>query len=159
MTFKPHNTMTLVKHRPQGSLVSPFDGFFNGFFGRDITQLMGSDELFRNAPRVNISESKEGFNLDMLAPGFSKESIHMNVENDTLTMSGEVSTDTENKDDATGTRYTRREFSYGSFKRSFKLPENVKAEDIKAEYVNGVLKVFIPKAEPVKPASTTIKIS
>jgi HSP20 family protein len=157
MTFKPQhqNTMTIVKHRPQGSLVSPFDGFFNGFLGRDIAQLMGSDELFRNAPRVNITESKEGFNLEMLAPGFSKESITMNVENDTLTMSGEVSTNTENKDD----KYTRREFSYGSFKRSFKLPENVKAEDIKAEYVNGVLKVFIPKAEPVKPASTTIKIS
>ena len=153
--------MTIVKHRPQGSLVSPFDGFFNGFFGRDIAQLMGSDELFRNAPRVNITESKEGFNLEMLAPGFSKESISMNVENDTLTMSGEVSTHTENKDEAASAdkRYTRREFSHSSFKRSFKLPENVKADDIKAEYVNGVLKVFLPKAEPVKPASTTIKIS
>jgi HSP20 family protein len=147
--------MTIVKHRPQSPLASPFDGFFNGFFGRDIAQLMGSDELFRSAPRVNITESKEGFHLEMLAPGFSKENITMQVENDTLTMSGEVSTNDENK----GERYTRREFSYGSFKRSFKLPENVKADDIKAEYVNGVLKVFLPKAEPVKPASTTIKIS
>lgn len=147
--------MTIVTHRPQGPLVPPFDGFFNGFFGRDIAQLMGSDELFRSAPRVNITESKEGFNVEMLAPGFSKESINMHVENGTLTMSGEVSTNAENKDD----KYTRREFSYGSFKRSFKLPENGKADDIKAEYVNGVLKVFIPKAEPVKPASTTIKIS
>jgi HSP20 family protein len=115
MTFKPQNAMTIVKHRPQGPLASPFEGFFNGFFGRDIAQLMGSDELFRSAPRVNITESKEGFNLGMLAPGFSKENINMQVENDTLTMSGDVSANTENKDD----KYTRREFSYGSFKRSF----------------------------------------
>lgn len=146
--------MTLVKHRPQGSLVTPFDELFNGFFGRDLSHFIGSDDMHRSSPRVNITESKDGFKLDLLAPGFSKEDLKMNVENDTLTISA------EKKNDALieGDRYTRREFGFNAFKRSFRLPENVMSENIKAEFTNGVLAVSIPKSEPVKPAVREISI-
>jgi HSP20 family protein len=147
--------MTLVKHRPQGSLVTPFDELFNGFFGRDLSHFIGSDDMQRSAPRVNITESKEGFKLDLLAPGFHKEDLKMNVENDTLTISAEK----KNEALVEGERYTRREFGFSAFKRSFRLPENVTAENIKAEFTNGVLSVSIPKTEPAKPAVREISIA
>lgn len=146
--------MTLVKHRPQGSLDTPFDELFNGFFGRDLSHFIGSDDMHRSGPRVNITESKGGFKLDMLAPGFRKEDMKMNVESDTLTISAEKKNETL----VEGERYTRREFGFSAFKRSFRLPENVTTETIKAEFTNGVLSVSIPKTEPAKPAVREISI-
>jgi len=147
--------MTLVKHRPQGPLVTPFDELFNGFFGRDLSHFIGSDDMQRSSPRVNITESKESFKLDLLAPGLHKEDLKMNVENDTLTISAEK----KNEALVEGERYTRREFGFSAFKRSFRLPENVTAENIKAEFTNGVLSVSIPKTEPAKPAVREISIA
>ena len=147
--------MTIVKHRPQRSLVTPFDELFGGFFGRDLSHFIGSDDMQRSTPRVNITETKEGFKLDLLAPGFRKEDLKRNVENDTLTISAEKKNDTL----AEGDRYTRREFGYSAFKRSFHLPENVAAENITAEFTNGVLSVSIPKTEPAKPAVREISIA
>ena len=153
--FKPATAMTIVKHRPQRSLVTPFDELFNGFFGRDLSHLVGSDDMQRSTPRVNITESKEGFKLDLLAPGFRKEDLKMNVEDSTLTISAEK----KNQDLAEGDRYTRREFGFSAFKRSFGIPENVDTESISAEFTNGVLTVNIRKYEPAKPAVREINIA
>jgi HSP20 family protein len=147
--------MTLVKHRPQGPLVTPFDELFNGFFGRDLSHFIGSDDMHRSAPRVNITEARDSFKLDLLAPGFRKEDLKMNVENDTLTISAEK----KNEALPEGERYTRREFGFTAFKRSFRLPKNVTSENIKAEFTNGVLNVSIPKAEPAKPPVREISIA
>ncbi len=147
--------MTIVKHRPQRSLVSPFDELFGGFLGRDLSHFIGSDDVHRAVPRVNITETKEGFKLDLLAPGFRKEDLKMNVENDTLTISAEK----KNEAVSEGERYTRREFGFSAFNRSFRLPEHVSAENIKAEFTNGVLSVSIPKNEPAKPAAREINIA
>lgn len=147
--------MTLVKHRPHNTLVTPFDEFFNGFFGRDLSHFVGSDDMHRSTPRVNITETKDGFKLDLLAPGFRKEDLKMNVENDTLTISAEK----KNESLAEGERFTRREFGFSAFKRSFRLPENVTVDSIKAEFNNGVLTVGIPKSEPAKPAVREISIA
>ncbi len=147
--------MTLVKHRPHASLVTPFDELINGFFGRDLSHFVGSDDMHRSTPRVNITENKESFKLDLLAPGFRKEDLKMNVEENTLTISAEK----KNEALTEGDRYTRREFGFSSFKRSFRLPETVTSENITAEFNNGVLTVSIPKAEPVKPAVREISIS
>lgn len=146
--------MTLVKHRPQHTIVTPFDELINGFFGRDLSQLVGSDEPSRTAPRVNITESNDGFKLDLLAPGFGKEDIKLNVEDNTLTISAEKKDSTLDENE----RYTRREFAFQAFKRSFRLPENVMVDRIKAGYANGVLNVDIPKVEPAKPAVREISI-
>lgn len=147
--------MTLVKHRPHNTLVTPFDEFFNGFFGRDLSHFVGSDDMHRSTPRVNITETKDSFKLDLLAPGFRKEDLKMNVENDTLTISAEK----KNEALAEGERFTRREFGFSAFKRSFRLPENVTVDSIKAEFNNGVLTVGIPKSEPAKPAVREISIA
>lgn len=146
--------MTIVKQRPQGTTVTPFDEFINSFFGRDLSQFFGHDDAGMNHPRVNITESKDAFKVDVLAPGFRKEDLKLNVEENTLSIAA------EHKDQALneGERYTRREFSHRSFKRSFRLPENVDTERISAEHANGVLTVHLPKVVPVKPAQREINI-
>lgn len=146
--------MTIVKHRPHGTLVTPFHDLFNGFFGRDIAQFQGSDDLYRSIPRVNIVEGADGFHLHLLAPGFAKEDLKLNVEDLTLTISAEKKQEGLEEN----ARWTRREFGHSAFKRSFRLPDNVKVDAISAEHVNGVLHVTIPKAEESKPKSVTISI-
>ncbi|MFT3885223.1 MAG: Hsp20/alpha crystallin family protein [Flavobacteriales bacterium] len=149
-----NNAMTIVKHRPQASFVSPFDELFSGFFGRDMSQFMGSDELHRSHPRVNIVEGKDGFKLDLLAPGYTKEDLKLNVENDMLTISAETKSRSLDETE----RWTRREFGHSAFKRSFRLPDNVSVDGITADHVNGVLSISIPKTEESKPKSRTISI-
>lgn len=144
--------MTTMKQRAHGT---PFDELINGFFGRDLSQFVGSNDLHRSTPHVNITESKGAFKLDLLAPGFSKEDLKMNVEDSTLTISAEK----KSAAPAEGDRYTRREFAFSAFKRSFRLPETVTVDGIKAEFNNGVLSVSIPKSEPAKPAVREISIA
>lgn len=148
------NSMTIVKHRPNGALVAPFNDLFSGFFGRDIAQFHGSDDLYRSMPRVNIAEDEDGFILQLLAPGLSKEDLKLNVEANTLTISAEKKQEKLDEN----SRWTRREFGHSSFKRSFHLPDNVKVDAIKAEHVDGVLTVTLPKAEESKPKNVTINI-
>ncbi len=152
-THKP-TVMTIMKLRPQHSLVPPFDELFNGFFGRDLSRLVGSDDLHHSSARVNITETKEAFKLDLLAPGFRKEDLKMNVEDETLTISAEKKNETLTE----GERFTRREFGFSGFTRSFRLPQNANTGNIKAEYTHGVLSVNIPKTEPAKPATREISI-
>ncbi|MBS1582500.1 MAG: Hsp20/alpha crystallin family protein [Bacteroidetes bacterium] len=134
--------------------MTPFHDLFNGFFGRDIAQFQGSDDLYRSIPRVNIVEGADGFHLHLLAPGFTKEDLKLNVEDLTLTISAEKKQEGLEEN----ARWTRREFGHSAFKRSFRLPDNVKVDAISAEHVNGVLHVTIPKAEESKPKSVTISI-
>lgn len=145
--------MTMLKVRP-GHVATPFDHLVHGFFGKDIAQFLGSDDLHRSAPRVNIKEDANAFHLEMLAPGFTKEDIKLNLAEGVLTVSAEH----EEQKSAEGTRYTRREFGRHSFKRSFHLPEHVNGEAIQAVFSNGLLTVDLPKMEPVKPASKAITI-
>lgn len=146
--------MTLVKHRSPRPFGTPFDELFNGFFNRDMSHFIGSDDVQRSVPRVNITETKDGFKLDLLAPGYRKEDLKMNVEDDTLTISAEKKNEVLNE----GERFTRREFGYSAFTRSFRLPDNVSTDGIKAEFSNGVLSVSIAKVEPAKPAVREISI-
>lgn len=146
--------MTLTKFRPQTTVTSPFNDFVNEFFGRDITQFMGHDELKRSTPSVNITERAEDYKLDLLAPGFSREELKLNVENDVLTISAEHKSEASKENE----RYTRREFTRSAFSRSFRLPEGTQHDAIKAEYTNGVLNVTIPKVAPKKPTVREIQI-
>lgn len=155
-TFHTRNprTMTIAKYRPTASFVAPFNELVNEFFGRDISQSLGHDDLKRSLPGVNILERPTEFELRMLAPGFSKEDLKIRLENEMLTISAERKTENLQEQE----RYTRREFSYSSFSRSFRLPETVQAEGIKADLVNGVLHVIIPKTQVSKPSTREINI-
>jgi HSP20 family protein len=146
--------MTIAKYRPQATFAAPFNELVNEFLGRDIGQFFGSDDLRRSNPGVNIVENDKAFELRLLAPGFAKEDLKLSMENEVLTISADKKTEELKENE----RYTRREFTHSAFSRSFRLPETVNAEGIRAEYLNGVLNVHIPKAEAVKPKQREITI-
>lgn len=100
-------------------------------------------------PAVNIRETSDSFEVEMAAPGMSKKDFRIELDNNLLTISSERKEENESKE---GDRYTKREFSYQSFQRSFTLPKDVvDANKIKAQYVDGVLRLSIPKREEAKP--------
>lgn len=107
-------------------------------------------------PKVNIKETTESYEVQMAAPGFKKDNFNVSVENDELLISAEISEQEEDKNE----EFTRREFGYASFQRTFVLPETVDGDRIKAKYEDGILNVTLPKKEEAipKPAKT-IKVS
>lgn len=90
-------------------------------------------------PSVNISESEKHYEIDMAVPGMKKEDFKVTTKNGMLTVSSERKEEKEEKKK----NYTRQEYNYHSFSRSFTLPEDAKDEDIKASYADGVLKLTI----------------
>ncbi|MDX1363127.1 Hsp20/alpha crystallin family protein [Arenibacter latericius] len=107
----------------------------------------GMDSFNHNIPAVNVKENETEFELEMAIPGRKKEDLKVEIDNDVLTVSSEVeSEDTKNEDN-----YTRREFSFSSFKRVFTLPETVDLDKIDASYVDGILKFVMPKKEEALP--------
>ncbi len=99
-----------------------------------------------SSPSVNVKETDAAYELEIAAPGLSKEDFKIDIEGQLLTISSEKETKEEEKEKT----YTRKEFSYTSFKRSFNLPERtVEADKITAKYTDGVLQLYIPKIEEV----------
>jgi HSP20 family protein len=117
----------------------------------DIFEERLTDSRFKNLstlPAVNIQESEDRFTIELAAPGKAKEDFNIELDNDLLTISSEKKTEQTTADKAKN--YTRKEFSYQSFKRSFTLPESIDVSAIKANYENGVLNVELPKREEAK---------
>jgi HSP20 family protein len=99
-------------------------------------------------PSVNISEKDSEFIIELAAPGMHKNDFKINVENNQLNISSEKKEEKETKKE----KYTRKEFSYQSFQRSFQLPsELVDSNKISAEYKEGILRILLPKKEEAKP--------
>ena len=141
--------MTLTKRN--GSLVNSLPTVFDDFFTKDLFDWNNSN--FSGAgttlPAVNVKETPESFVVEMAAPGMKKEDFKVELSNNVLTISSEKQQENEQKED--NNRYTRKEFSYQSFQRSFQLSrEAVDADKIQAKYENGVLHLTIPKREEVK---------
>lgn len=125
--------------------------FWDNFLSKDLMDWGSSN--FSNTdttlPAVNVKESDESFEIEVAAPGMTKEDFKVNLENNVLTISSEKRE--EKKEEEKG-RYTRREFSYQSFQRSFTIPENlVEGDKIAAKYCDGLLCISLPKKEEVKP--------
>lgn len=144
----------IVKFQPLPSTKPLFNGFLDEFFNRNISNFVGSDAVL-NQPAVNVVETDEAFKLELAAPGFDKQDFKVNIENDFLTVTASRETNNEEQNE----RYTRREFSVASFKRSFKLPKTVNQEAIAAVYENGILNVTLGKKEEAKPLVKTIEIN
>jgi HSP20 family protein len=140
--------MTLAKRN--GNLMNTLPGLFDDFFTKDLFD-WGSSNFSTSGttlPAVNVKETAENFVVEMAAPGMKKEDFKVELNNNMLTISSEQKREHEEKDNE---RYTRKEFSYQSFQRSFQLSrEAVDAENIQAKYENGVLHLLIPKREEVK---------
>lgn len=93
------------------------------------------------APSVNVIEADENFVLEFMVPGFEKEDFKIHAENGVLTVEAEV----KKEDTSENAKYTRREFTFNSFSRSFTLPDNVEPEKIEAKYEKGMLKLILAK--------------
>jgi HSP20 family protein len=125
--------------------------FFNRFFEGDMMDWSNTNFAGTNStlPSVNVRENNDEFLIDVAAPGMSKENFKVNFENGRLTISAE---EREQKTEKPGEKFTRREFSYLSFQRTFTIPENVvKGDKIQASYVDGILKIVVPKRDEIKP--------
>ncbi|MDO6429490.1 Hsp20/alpha crystallin family protein [Flavitalea sp. BT771] len=103
-----------------------------------------------NIPAANIVENKDHYEVSLAAPGMKKDDFNIDVEGNMLTISAEKEEKKEEKDE----RYSRQEFNYTSFSRSFTLPDWVNKEKIDASYENGLLKVYLPKTEEAKKQSS-----
>ena len=145
----------IVKFQPLPSTKLGFNGLLDNFFGKELSDFIGHDAI-SNVPAVNVTETKDSFNLELAAPGFEKQDFSLNVENGHLILSAKKEAKTEENE---GQNYVRREFRYESFKRSFKLPNSVNPEGISAVYNNGILLVSLPKKEEAKPVVKQIEIS
>jgi HSP20 family protein len=97
-----------------------------------------------NFPAVNISESEKEYHIELMVPGFKKEDLKIKLDDDILTICAESKMESAENDKKD---YTRRDYSYNAFTRSFTLPENVRDDSIDANYADGVLRLTLPKAE------------
>jgi HSP20 family protein len=116
------------------TLVRNYDSLFNEIFNTPAI-----------TPSANISESENGFEIELAIPGFSKDDFKIEVQDRLLTISSKKESATEEK------KYLRKEFTSISFQRSFRLPKTVDAENITAQYDNGILVLTLPKLEEAKP--------
>jgi len=150
--------MNLTKWDPLREL-DEMAGRFGHLFGRPFP-LMRRDAGRENltmadwVPAVDISETAESFKLKVELPEVKKEDVHVTLENGMLTIQGERRQEKEEKD----TRMHRVECSYGSFLRSFQVPENVDGTRIDAEFKDGMLLVTLPKTEAAAPKVTEVQI-
>ncbi len=131
-------------------LFPTFPSFIDNFFSRDLMDWNNSNFSSTNStiPAVNIKENVESFIIEVAAPGMTKENFTVNLDGDRLLISSEHKEEKEENE----TNYSRREFSYQSFQRSFTIPEGtVDGDKIFAKYADGILMVTLPKKEEVKP--------
>lgn len=149
--------MKLSKNKNGNTAVVPsvrnfFDNFWNAdsFFPEDFFKM-------RNAwlPAVNIKDRNGNFEIEVAAPGFTKKDFEVKIENGALFISAEKEEKKEEEED----NYTRKEFSYNSFQRSFALPENADTTETNATYTDGVLKLTLKKTEETTPTVKKIAIN
>ncbi len=142
--------MSLIRYNSNDFVPTSFSSLIDGLFNDSLTRSGGS--VF--VPKVDIIENEKAFELHVAAPGLSKEDFNIELNKNLLTISGERKFSSEKKD----TNYHSIETQYGSFSRSFTLPENVDAEKINAKYNNGILELIVPKDEK-KVLKNTIKVN
>lgn len=151
--------MALTKYygKRHETMPSIFSNLLEDFMGGDVSNSL-TRELTNWVPAVNVSEKKDMYCIEVAAPGLKKEDFKISMEDDVLTISAHKEEKKEEKDKEDN--YTRREFNYSSFTRSFTLPEDVDADKISAKYTDGVLNMCVPKKpEMQKKSSKEIKIS
>ena len=140
--------MSLIKFNNRNKL-------FPSWNNDSLKSFLSSDDFFNNdffeedslMPAMNVKEHDDDFEIEFAAPGFSKKDFEVTIDDNILNICGEKKTEVEEKEED----YTRKEFSYNSFKRSLSLPKTVSADqNVKATYKNGILKLNLLKKEEVK---------
>tara|TARA_R110001632_G_scaffold84909_2_gene186895 strand:+ start:468 stop:944 length:477 start_codon:yes stop_codon:yes gene_type:complete len=131
--------------------------WLDDIFNRDLPSVFTSNfNTGMSVPKVNIKETADAFMVEVAVPGLKKSDFKLDLDNQVLTISTESKEENEHKEE----NYTRREFGYSSFKRTFTLPDSVNDEKINANYTDGILSVLLPKKEEAKQKpARSIKIS
>ncbi|WP_448702844.1 Hsp20/alpha crystallin family protein [Mucilaginibacter sp. AW1-3] len=144
--------MTLVKfnNNRNNTLMPGFNDVFDSIFNDTFF----SDRMITRVPAVNISESENNYHVELAAPGLKKEDFKLNLERNQLTISVEQSADHEDNQK----NYSKREYSYSSFVRSFTLPDSADHAQIEAAYSDGILRIDIAKREEAKAVHRQIEI-
>ncbi|WP_166334510.1 Hsp20/alpha crystallin family protein [Sphingobacterium chungjuense] len=146
--------MALVKFPTRSVNTDAVNPFVNNVFDSLFTDSFISDRLVTRVPAVNIVETDAAFELELAAPGLKKEDFTINVDKNLITITAEKKTASENGDKS----YSKREFNYNSFSRSFTLPDVVNYNNIDANYVDGVLLVKIGKKEDAIVTKRSIEV-
>ncbi|MEX0587805.1 MAG: Hsp20/alpha crystallin family protein [Cyanobium sp.] len=152
--------MALIKWEPLRDIEDIFERYSRSlgapfFRPSEISrssQFLGNGEWI---PRVDISESEAGFHIKAEVPGVRKDDVKVTLDNGVLTLQGER----RQEDEEQGVRFHRVERSYGNFIRSFTLPTNVDAQQLKAHFHDGLLEVNIPKTPEVETSTITIPVN
>jgi len=142
--------MSIIRYNPSDFVPSTFSSLVDRFFNDSMVRNGGS--VF--SPKVDVIENENSYEVHLAVPGVNKEDFKIEVNDNYLTVSGERKFTNEKKDK----NYHSVETQYGSFSRSFTLPENVDGTKINAKYNNGILELTIPKDEK-KVLKQTIKVS
>jgi HSP20 family protein len=129
-----------------------FSNLIDRFFNESLVRTGGSQYSF--IPKVDITENEKAYELHVVVPGMGKEDFKIDLNDNLLTVSGERKFTREKKEN----NFHAIESQYGTFSRSFSLPENVDASKISAAYVNGILEITVPKDEK-KVLKTSIKVN
>ncbi len=143
--------MALIR-RHDSDLFPSLGRFFDDFFNSSFPDLAKRDFNAEGStmPAVNVRETDDTFELEVATPGMQKDDFNVEVNDSIMSISGEKKVSNEDQDD----NYTRREFSYQSFRREFALPENVDGEKIHAKYDDGILRITLPKKASTKTEPT-----
>ena len=151
------NTQKPFNWQPsRDEFLTPIDSLIDRFFNEAMPSF-GTEfgvEFFGNNsyPKVDVKDHLDSITIQAEIPGLTKEDVSVDLEERVLTISGNKREDIENEN----TRYIRKELKRSSFKRSFKLGENLKVSDIKADFDNGLLNVTVPKREKEQPKKVKI---
>jgi len=148
--LKKSTNMNLIRYNANDYVPTTFSSLVDRFFNESLTRTGGSAFV----PKVDIIETENSYELHLAVPGLNKEDFQIEVKDNYLTVSGERKFTNEKKEK----NYQSIETQYGSFSRSFALPENIDSAKINAKYNNGILELTVPKDEK-KTLKATIKVN
>ena len=144
--------MTLTKYNKRNNLLPWTNDSFRNFFntGGFFNTIFEEDNLI---PAMNVKEKDDSFDIEFAAPGFSKQDFEVIIDDDILHIRGKKKKESEESEEG----YVFKEFSYNSFKKSFKLPNSVNTDqDVKAKYQEGILKLHLQKKEELEEGTKKI---
>jgi HSP20 family protein len=144
--------MTLVNFNNRTRNTAPY---FNNVFDSLFSDAVTKNKMVDKSPNVNIYENEAAYVIELAAPGLKKEDFQINLKKDTLSVWAEVKKD----ETQVAKDFTRKEFDYCSFARSFNLPDSADGDNITAEYKDGILSINISKKDDAKLQHKEIVVS
>jgi len=146
--------MALIKFPTKSLNTDAVNPFVNTVFDNLFNDNFISDRLVSRVPAVNVSESEKSFKIEMAAPGLDKSDFKINVDKNLITISAEKKEEQVSEEKL----YSKKEFNYSSFSRSFTLPETVDYSNIEAAYEGGILILTVGKKEDAIIAKRLIEV-